>query len=208
MNALGVHAFRRGDLATAERQARQALEINARVAPARNAIGVLAFRRGDLATAEREVRAALDIKSDVRLAHYNLALIAEERNDLQAAAAEYRRELEIHPDAYKAAFNLGRLCERIGDRGGQIAALKEAVAINADGPEANVFLAKAYLDAGTNFEEAVKCARHALEVAPRGQLAPLAHYVLADLYNRLGRAQEASREVAMGRALEGRASRQ
>lgn len=193
-----------GDVARAEQNFRQALEIDPRVAPARNAIGVLAFRRGDLAAAEREVHAALDIKSDVRLAHYNLALIAEERNDPKTAEAEYRRELEIHPDAYKAAFNLGRLYERAGDRNAQIASLKQAVDINPEGPEANVFLAKAYLDAGVNFDAAVAYARKALQVAPASQLAPLAHYVLADLYNRLGRAQEASREVAAGRALEAR----
>ena len=191
-----------GDLARADENFRKALEIDPKVAAARNAIGVLAFKRGDLATAERDVRAALEIKSDVRLAHYNLALIAEERNDLQTAEAEYRREIEIHPDAYKAAFNLGRLYERLGNRNAQIASLKAAVDMNPEGPEANVFLAKAYLDAGVNFDAAVACARKALEIAPRSELAPLAHYVLADLYNRLGRAQEASREVAAGRALE------
>jgi arylsulfatase A-like enzyme/Tfp pilus assembly protein PilF len=194
----------RGDVARAEQNFRQALEIDPRVAPARNAIGVLAFRRGDLATAEREVRAALEMKNDVRLAHYNLALIAEERNDLQTAEAEYRRELKIHPDAYKAAFNLGRLYERLGNRTAQIATLKQAVGIDPDGPEANVFLAKAYLDAGTNFEEAVRYARKAVEVAPRSQIAPLAHYVLADLYNRLGRPQDATREVSLARLLERR----
>ena len=194
----------RGDAARAEQNFRQALEIDPRVAPALNAIGVLAYRRGDLPTAEREVRAALQVKSDVRLAHYNLALIAEERNDLQTAEAEYRHELEIHPDAYKAAFNLGRLYERLGNRSGQIAALRQAVGIDADGPEANVFLAKAYLDAGVNFNEAVGFARRALAVAPHSEVAPLAHYVLADLYNRLGRAPDAARELAAGRALEKR----
>ncbi len=197
----------RGDMARAEQNFRQALEIDRHVAPARNAIGVLAFRRGDLATAEREVRAALDIKADVRLAHYNLALIAEERNDLRTAEAEYRRELELHPDAYKAAFNLGRLYERLGNRDGQIASLKQAVSINPDGAEANVFLAKAYLDAGVEFDAAVACARKALDVAPRSELAPLAHYVLADLYNRLGRPQQAAQEVSLGRSLEGRRAR-
>lgn len=197
----------KGDVARAEQNFRQALEIDPRVAAARNALGVLAFRRGDLATAEREARAALEIRKDVRLAHYNLALIAEERNDLRAAEAEYRRELEIHPDAYKSAFNLGRLYERLGDRQAQIAALKQSVEINKDSPEANVFLAKAYLDAGVNFTEAVGFARKSLEVAPRSEVASLAHFVLADLYNRLGRPQDAAREVGLGRALERRGSR-
>jgi arylsulfatase A-like enzyme/Tfp pilus assembly protein PilF len=197
----------RGDEARAAQNFHQALEIDPREAPARNALGVLAFRHGDLAGAEREVRAALDLRNDVRLAHYNLALIAEERNDLRTAEAEYRREIEIHPDAYKAAFNLGRLYERLGDRQAQIASLKKSVEINGESPEANVFLAKAYLDAGINFSEAVGFARKALEVAPRSQIAPLAHYVLADLYNRLGRPHDAAREVGLGRALESRSSR-
>ena len=197
----------RGDEARAAQNFHQALEIDPRQAPARNALGVLAFRHGDLAGAEREVRAALDLRNDVRLAHYNLALIAEERNDLRTAEAEYRREIEIHPDAYKAAFNLGRLYERLGDPQAQIASLKKSVEINGESPEANVFLAKAYLDAGINFSEAVGFARKALEVAPRSHLAPLAHYVLADLYNRLGRPQDAAREVGLGRALESRSPR-
>ena len=194
----------RGDLPRADQNFRQALEINPKVAPARNALGVLANLRGDLVTAEREVRAALDIKSDVRLAHYNLALIAEARNDLTTAEAEYRRELELHPDAYKAAFNLGRLYERVGNRPAQVAALAQAVAIDPNGSEAAVFLAKAYLDGGEKLEEAVRLARKALDLAPRSELAPLAHYVLADLYNRLGRPGDAAREAALGRALDSR----
>jgi len=194
----------KGDVARAEQNFTQALEIDPRVAAARNALGVIAFRRGDLVTAEREVRAALAQKSDVRLAHYNLALIAEERNDPRTAESEYRKELEIHPDAYRAAFNLARLYERLGNRQEHVAWLKKAVEINPDGPEANTFLAKAYLDAGTNFQEAVKMARKSLDVSPRGSQAPLAHFVLADLYNRLGRPQDAAREVRDGRALEAR----
>jgi len=194
----------KGDLTRADQNFQQALEIDPRVAPARNALGVLANLRGDLATAEREVRAALEIKSDVRLAHYNLALIAEARNDVTTAEAEYRLELELHPDAYKAAFNLGRLYERVGNRPAQVAALAQAVTIDPNGSEAAVFLAKAYLDGDENLEVAVRLARKALDLAPRSELAPLAHYVLADLYNRLGRPAEAAREAGLGRALESR----
>ncbi|MGE5358056.1 MAG: sulfatase-like hydrolase/transferase, partial [Bacteroidales bacterium] len=194
----------KGDIARAQQNFKQALEIDGRVASARVALAVIAFQRGDQSTADREIRAALAEKPDVRLAHYNMALMAETRNDLQAAEQEYKKELEIHPDAYRAAFNLGRLYERQGNRDRQIASLKQAVDINPDGPEANVFLAKAYLDAGVNLPEAVTLARKSLEGAPRGELAPLAHYVLADLYNRTGRAQDAGREVAVAQALEKR----
>jgi arylsulfatase A-like enzyme/Tfp pilus assembly protein PilF len=197
----------RGDVPRAEQNFRQALQIDPREASAVNAIGVIAFQRGDLKTAEREVRRALEIKSDVRLAHYNLALIAEERQDLRTAEAEYRMELEIHPTAFKAAFNLAQLYERMGNRGAQIAALRQAITINDRLAEAYVYLAKAYLDDGSNLQEAVQLARKGIELLPRPEVAPLAHYVLADLYNRVGRPQEAAREVGLGRALEGRGPR-
>jgi arylsulfatase A-like enzyme/Tfp pilus assembly protein PilF len=195
----------RGDESRAAANFAKALEINPREASARNALGVIAFRRGDLATAEREARTALEIKKDVRLAHYNLALIAEARNDPRTAEAEYRAELATHPNAYKAAFNLGRLYERLGNAAGQVAALKQSVDQNPRFPEGKIFLAKAYLDAGINFPEAIGLARDGLALAPGAEIASLAHYVLADLYNRVGRPQDAAREVGLGRALDGRA---
>src|SRR5439155_515608 len=93
-----------------------ALELEPKLAAARNALGVLALKRGDLAGADREIRAAIAEKPDVRLAHYNLALLAEQQGDLQRAIAEYKKEIDLHANSYKAAFNLGRLYERVGDR--------------------------------------------------------------------------------------------
>ena len=46
-----------------------------------------------------------------------------------------------------------------------------------------------------------------LSLSPAPQVAPLGHYVLADIYNRQGRAADAAREVAQGRALEAGARR-
>jgi tetratricopeptide (TPR) repeat protein len=85
-----------------------------------------------------------------------------------------------------------------------VTALEQAVAIDPNGSEAAVFLAKAYLDGDEKLEEAVRLGRKALDLAPGSELAPLAHFVLADLYNRLGRPRDAAREVGLGRALENR----
>ena len=189
----------RNDQARAEQSFRKALEINPREAAAHNAVGVLAFQHGDPATAEREVRAALAIKKNVRLAHYNLALFAEERNDLQAAEAEYKQELELFPNSSKASFNLAQLYQKRGDRSSQIATLKQAVEQSPKFPEGKLFLAKAYLDAGINFPEAIGLARESLSLNLRPELTSLAHFVLADLYNRVGRPDDAAREVALGR---------
>ncbi len=188
----------RGDVAKAEENFRQALEINPRDASARNALGVIAFQRGDLGTAERETREALTIRPTVRLAHYNLALIAEERQDWQAALAEYRREIELHPNAYRAAFNLGRLYERLGRRAEMIAAFEQSVQMNPRFAEGRIFLAKALLEDGVRFPEAIDLAREGLALEPRRDVAQLGHYVLADLYNRVGRPADAAREAALG----------
>jgi len=192
----------RGDYSRAEQLFRKALEIDPGVAAATNALGVLAFWRGDVDGAERLIRQAIQSKPNVRQAHFNLALIAEKRGDVAGAEREYVEELKLHPESYKAAFNLSRLYEQVGDREGQIEALKASLKSNPRFPEGHFYLAKAYLDADTNLEEAARLAKKGLEIGPKSAQAPLAHYVLADIYNRQGRAGEAAREVAAGRALE------
>ncbi len=194
----------RGDTARAEGLFRHALEIDPQTAAAKNALGVIALQRGDPTTAERLIREALAVKSTLRLAHFNLALIAEGRGDLRAAEREYYEELKAHPENFKAAFNMSRLYEQVGDREGQIGALKQSIESNPRFGEGYIFLAKAYLDSGTNFDEAVGLARKGLEYAPRSEYAPLAHYVLADIYNRQGRARDGAVEVSLGRSLEAR----
>ena len=164
--------------------------------------GVIALQRGDPATAERLIREAIAVKPTLRLAHFNLALLAEQRGDLPGAEREYFEELKAHPENFKAAFNLSRLYEQVGDREGQIGALKQSIQSNPRFGDGYIYLAKAYLDAGTNLTEAIALAQKGLEYSPRSENAPLGHYVLADIYNRQGRPREAAREVALGQALE------
>jgi tetratricopeptide (TPR) repeat protein len=149
------------------------------------------------------VKEAVELKADVRLARYNLALIAEQRGDLASAERLYLEELKIHPDSHLAAFNLSRLYQAGGNRALEIDALRQAIEGNPRFAEGHVFLAKALLDEG-EFEEAISLSKKGIELKPRAEVAPLGHFVLADLYNRVGQSQEAAREVARGRALEAR----
>jgi hypothetical protein len=50
----------------------------------------------------------------------------------------------------------------------------------------------------------VELARKGIELAPDSPYAPLGHYVIADVYHRLGRHDLAEREAAIGRRLESR----
>jgi len=196
----------RGELPRAESLFRRALDLDPSVAAAKNALGVIALQRGDGTTAERLIREALATKPKLRLAHFNLALVAEQRGDVRTAEREYVDELKAHPENYKAAFNLSRLYEQVGDREGEIDALKQSIVSNPRFAEGHFFLAKSYLDAGTKLDEAIKLAEKGLSLAPRSEYAPLGHYVLADIYNRQGRAREGAEELARGRALEARQS--
>ena len=192
----------RGELAAASTELRAALAVEPKMAAARNALGVVALNQGDLASAETQIRQALEMKPDVRLAHYNLALLAEKRNDLVTAQAEYTHELELHPNNFKAAFNLGKLYEAQRRTGEQEAAYRKAIEANPEFGEGYFYLAKLLLDQGRGFEEAVTLAKKGLEVAPKSAYAPLGHYVLADLYSRMGRRADAAAEAERGRALE------
>jgi tetratricopeptide (TPR) repeat protein len=192
----------RDELEEARQELMQALALEPKLAAARNALGVLALRRGDLAGAEREIRAAIAENADVRLAHFNLALLAEQQGDLSRAIAEYEQELARHADSYKAAFNLGRLYERAGNKEGQVRALRLAIEVNPGFAEGHLFLAKAYLDRDQHLDTAAALARQGLALDPRGEYAPLGHYVLADIFGREGRRVEAAQEARRGRQLE------
>jgi arylsulfatase A-like enzyme/Tfp pilus assembly protein PilF len=194
----------RGEYATASTELQAALAVEPKMAAARNALGVVALNQGNLPSAETQIRQALEMKPDVRLAHFNLALLAEKRNDPATAQAEYARELELHPNNFKAAFNLGKLYEARGRPAEQEAAYRKAIEANPEFGEGYFYLAKLLLDQGRRFDEAVTLAKKGLEVAPKSTYAPLGHYVLADLYSRLGRAADAAAEAQKGRALEKR----
>ena len=194
----------RGQNAEAGAQLRQALDIEPKMAAAKNALAVVALNEGKLEAAEAEIRAALEMKPDVRLAHFNLAVLAEKRGDASRAEAEYQKELELHPNNFKAAFNLGRLYEATRRPDQQEAAFRKAIQVNPEFGEGYFYLAKLLLDRGQRFDEAVTLAKKGLEIAPRSEYAPLGHYVLADLYSRMGRHADAAAEASRGRALEKR----
>lgn len=192
------------DLDAANAELQTLLEHDPRMASARHALGALRLKRGQFDDAERDIQAALAEKPDIRMARFHLALIAEERGQLDVAEREYAREVERFPDNHMAHFNLGKLFERRGDSQSQLAAFRKAVEANPEFAEGHLFLAKLGLDLGQDPGEAARLARRGLEIDPRGEYAPLGHYLVAEALNRQGRSAEAMREVERGRGLEAR----
>jgi hypothetical protein len=49
----------------------------------------------------------------------------------------------------------------------------------------------------------LELAKRGIELGPEPSMAPLGHFILADVYNRMGRPQDAERELSEAKRLEG-----
>ena len=192
----------RGDLDGGERHLKEAAALSPEMGAAVVSQGAVALLRADPVNAQRLFEEALTIQPDVRLAHFNLALLAEERGDPRAAVDFYRRELDYHPQSYRVQFNLGRLLDGLGDRHGAAEALEQSIEINPEFAIGHFFLAKSLVDRNEQLDRAMELARTGLKLDPGSDMAPMGHYLLADIYTRLGQPAEAQRELAAARALE------
>jgi tetratricopeptide (TPR) repeat protein len=137
----------------------------------------------------------------LRTAHYNLGRIREARGDVAGAEALYRQELTVYPDHGRARFNLAQILRGRGNREGYLAELRQGVEQAPDFGACYWYLAREELAAG-RLQEAADLARRGLEAQPVSEVAPLGHYVLADVYNRQGRPGDARAEVDRARRLE------
>jgi arylsulfatase A-like enzyme/Tfp pilus assembly protein PilF len=191
-----------GRRADAEAEFKATVAANPNLGAAWNSLGALAFVKGDLDEADRLVRRGLDLEKRVRFGAYNLARIAEARGQRPQAEQLYRRELEIYPDHGKARFNLAQLLRERGDRTGYLAELRTALEKSPEFGPPYFFLAREELEAG-RLDSAKDLARRGLDKDSGSPVAPLGHYVLADVFNRQGRPAEAQSEVAAARRLEG-----
>jgi choline-sulfatase len=144
--------------------------------------------------AERALRAALEKKPGLALAQFDLGLAYEGKGQIEKAIEAYQAELSTNPKAYRAAFNAAKLLQKIGRGREAIAHYRKAIEIDPSFGTGQLYLAKALLDAG-DLGGAEQWARSGLTNKPEPRMAPLGHYVLADIYERQGRAAEARREV-------------
>jgi arylsulfatase A-like enzyme/Tfp pilus assembly protein PilF len=180
---------------------KDALSANPKMGAAWNGLGVLAFNRGDLARAEELVAKGLALEPRLRTGHYNLGRIREARGDVTRAEQLYREELATYPDHGRARFNLAQLRRARGDREGYLAELRAGIEKAPDFGACYWYLAREELGEG-RLDAAADLARRGLEAQPVSDVAPLGHYVLADVYNRRGEADKAREEVGKAQRLE------
>lgn len=151
--------------------------------------------------AERSLTEALALRPSVPRGQYNLALILEQKGNAAGARAAYDAEIAANPRNYGAQFNLGKALLKDGRHGEAVARFRAALDARPEFAEGYLYLAKALLDGG-QLPAAEQAARDGLARKPDRSIAPLGHYVLADVYSRMGRENEAARQVALARRLE------
>jgi tetratricopeptide (TPR) repeat protein len=154
--------------------------------------------------AETEIRTALSFDRSVPIknAHFNLGLLHEERGEIPLAIEEYKKEQETSPFNHQPDFNLGLLYVKTKELDKAIQGFKSSIQKNEEFGGAYVFLAKAYMDTGRNLNEATQLAEKGISLNPDLKTTVLAHFVLADIYNRLGKVNESRRHVETARELQ------
>jgi arylsulfatase A-like enzyme/Tfp pilus assembly protein PilF len=168
-------------------------------APARNLKGECLLSLGRLDEAEAELRLALEMDDQLSDAWYNLALLFEERGDGSRAIEAYETRLEMAPRDFRSHFNVAKLYGAMGDPERMEASFRAAIEHNSEFGVGHLYLSKVLLDRG-ELAEAEETALRGLALKPEPEMAPLGHFVLADIYNRQGRTAEAEREVRRARS--------
>lgn len=169
-----------------------------------NNLGATYLKMNMFSEAEQEIQKALSIERSVPLinAHFNLALLHEARGERDKAILEYEREQEISPFNGMPDFNLGLLYTKSKEMDKAIKEFESCIEKNEEYSDAYVFLAKAYMDTGKALDEAEYMAKKGLALKPEPKTTILAHFILADIYNRLGRTNESRRHEQKARELQ------
>lgn len=196
-------AMQRRDFPGAAQLLEQGLTLDADRAAFLVKLAEVRIEMGQPDAAERALAEALQIRPDQAMAHYNRGLIDEARGNAAGAITEYEAEIKVSPKLYQPHFNLARLLAAGGRRPDAVAHFRAAVEKNPAFGTGYLYLAKALLDTG-NLREAEQAALKGLASQPDPEIAPLGHFVLADVYGAMGRDADARRHVALGQAAEKR----
>jgi tetratricopeptide (TPR) repeat protein len=135
-------------------------------------------------------RKSLELDPQSASGHYNVAGSLARDGEYEAAEAHFRAALKENPDA-QAYTGLGYVLGRQGRVDEAITSLREAIEADPEHPAAYDQLGTILAEQG-KFEEAASDYRHLLRIQP----SPAAHRKLAQVLMRLGRIEEAKKEMA------------
>ena len=203
---LGEIALEANDPLAARQHFESAAEINDGLPGPIFGLGVAAFQLDQIDRATAEFERVVALGSLFPEIYYYQALIAERHGDVVAAAELYRNEVAHNPGHHRSWINLSQIYAAGGDPAAAVEALRSAITMRPDVAPAHILLARSLLalEDATLYAEVEAAARRGLELDPPAEIRPLAHYVLADVYNRLGQPEAVQRELAFAREAERR----
>lgn len=153
--------------------------------------------------AEEALQAAIKIDPKVPQAHFMLGQLALFRGRFDDAVTLSARELAINPMDAMALYQMGDAYTRQSRWDDAIRALQQSLWLNPFYSGPYILLGRAYMkkDQPATAESML---RRAIEYDPNNRTA---HYLLAQLLQQTGRADEAKREFEIAERLQGQAGR-
>jgi len=193
-----------GDLDKALFYMKVCVELDPEAPAFHNKLGAIYIKKGLYDLAEQEIKLGLNIERSIPLrnAHFNLALIHEAKGEFESAISEYKKEQETNPFNHNPDFNLGLLYTKAKKFDLAIKEFESCIEKNENFAEAYVFLAKTYLNKRMDLERAEEFALKGLSLEPNLEVSILAHFVLADVYNRLGKPEQSRIHVIRAKSLQ------
>lgn len=180
-NNFAIALSRTGQLAPAVAQFEEALRLDPQFAEPHNNLGLALARQDRLADATEHFREAVRLKPDYADAHVNLGYALGAASP-QLAIQHYREALRLQPESLRALNNLAWLLAanpdaRVRDPADAVRLAERACALTGYGrPEPLDALAASYAAAG-RFDEAVRTASGALDIAQRSSSPALAEVI-------------------------------
>ena len=203
---LGDIALEEKDFAKAKTYFRKVIELEPDQAVSRNRLGAVYLELGNHNEAMQELDKALEFNQRIPNAHFNKGLVFEARGQWELAAEEYRKEISLYPEDYPAHFNLSRTYRKLGRFSDERKELEDCIREKPDFGVAYLYLAKHLMDRGDDLLKAKELAESGLTKTLEESQRPFAHYLLADIYNRLGRPREAAVQLQQAKKTENRAA--
>lgn len=181
---------------------KKAVDVGSERAPLHNLMAECYIGLKQLDEAQKQLNQAMKMNPELPTVYFNQALLYEERGDLPAAVESYKKEVEQSPKDFKSHFNLAKLYGKLGKPMLMKEHLQKAIESNEKFAIGHLYLAKFYLDAG-DLDQARELAQKGIELGPEPSMAPLGHFILADVYNRQGKYADAERELKKAQKLQG-----
>ncbi|MFZ2053996.1 MAG: sulfatase-like hydrolase/transferase [Candidatus Aminicenantales bacterium] len=164
----------------------ECISLNPDSAGSHNMLAAIYIIQDELGRATEQIQQAIQLNPRLSTVYYNQAQIYEKDGKLQEAEAAYLKELEFSPKHFKSMYNLSRLYRMMGNTDREYEYLQKCLETEPDFPLSYFYLGRIYLNRGERYQEAVDLIKKGLELKPDKGNLPLAYFLLADLYNRLG----------------------